>query len=117
MGVRALRRHSGWAFGLTTEVLLRQLAHQGPITGDQGFFFGSGPFLDLPLGFQRVVFGLEGFEEDAFDGAAGEGEGGLIGAGLVFMQTAVGVVGGAGVEPAVTASEDVEVVGHGRLYR
>ena len=85
----------GWFFG--------EVAYLLPIARDVRQFFGAGPLFDFSLSGQGVVFGLEGLDVDALDGAAGGGEGLGVCAGLVLVESAVGVVGGADVEGTVAA--------------
>ena len=85
----------GWFFG--------EVAYLLPIARDVRQLFSAGPLFDFSLSGQGVVFGLEGFDVDALDGAAGGGEGLGVCAGLVLVESAVGVVGGADVEGTVAA--------------
>lgn len=85
------------------ELLFGQAADGLPVAGGVGAFFGSGPLFDLSLCGQGVVFGIEGFDVDALDRAAGVGVGLSVSAGLVFVQAAVRVVGGSDVKRAVFA--------------
>ena len=74
----------------------------GPVSGDEGLFFGAGPFLDLAFAFEGVDSGGEFVREDELDGAAFAGVAGdetLLMGGDSYVK----VVGVAGVVGAIGA--------------
>ena len=99
VGVRGIEVRLGFGFGW----FFGEVAYLLPIARDVRQLFSAGPLFDFSLSGQGVVFGLEGFDVDALDGAAGGGEGLGVCAGLVLVESAVGVVGGADVEGTVAA--------------